>query len=368
MSRSSQRLLAFFGSLFVMIAALETIPRFIDIPGLRAEELDPIRRLVRLARIEAHPYLAYVPKKNFSSPDGDSHQVSHNSLGFRGPNIEEQKPEGVYRILCLGGSSTYGHGPTSNATTWPGRLQTRLLEVMPERKIEVINGGCQGFTSYESLANYAFRGLALDPDLVIVYHAINDMRGALYDNVQSDNTHRRAVFPRYRQTWLDSSWTYMTLRAYLTDHREKSMDLGSWVITDYDERKNKDKFRWTTDKGFDNFERNLNSIVSLAKANGAQVMFGTQAMKVSTLMGKESKADQLRGFRHANDLVRKVAKRRQALLCDLGDKVTQMGLEREAKGLKPDLFTSEVHVTNLGADAIAREFAATIQRRDLLKR
>lgn len=367
MSRSRQRMLAFFGSFVVMITALETIPRFIDVPGLTREELDPIQKSIRLARIEAHPYLAYVPKKNFKSPEGDPHEISHNSLGFRGPEIEETKPEGTYRILCLGGSSTYGHGPTSNATTWPGRLQTRLREALPEREIEVINGGCQGFTSYESLANYAFRGIALEPDLVIVYHAINDMRGALYEGIQSDNTHRRAVFPRFKENWLDKCWTYLTLRAYFTGYRNRSRDLGSWVITDYDERAGLDKFRWTSDKGFDNFERNLNSIVTLAKSNGTKVLLATQAMKVSTLMGKKSKPDQLRGFHHANNLVRKVAKQRKAQFVDLGPKVTQLGLDREKKGLKPNLFTSEVHVTDEGADAISREFAAAILRRGLVK-
>jgi hypothetical protein len=360
MSKLSKRLLALLGSLVVFLVLFETIPRFVQIPGLGREELNPVLMHLRLSRVEAHPYLAYSPKPNFKSPPGSAHEITHNSLGFRGPEITEQKPSGVFRILCLGGSSTYGHGPTSNETTWPYRLQTHLSNVRPDLEIEVINGGCQGFTSYESLANYAFRGVVMEPDLVIVYHAINDMRGALYDNVQADNTHRRAVFKRYHQTFLDESWTYMTLRAYLTDYADAQKDLGNYVIADYDERKNKDKFRWTTDKGFDNFERNLKSIVDLAHANGAQVVLGTQGIKEATLNKVRSKPQQMRGFHNANRIVSEVAQETGAILADFGPSLTQEGLDRIANKEKPELFTNDVHVTNFGANRIAQEFAKVI--------
>lgn len=365
MSRLSQRLLALFGTLATLILLLETLPRFVDIPGLELEELNPLVRHLRLARIQAHPYLAYSPKPNFVSPAEAEQAITHNSLGFRGPEITEQKPRGVFRVMCLGGSSTYGHGPMSNETTWPYRLQVRLAGARPDMRIEVINGGCQGYTSYESLTNYAFRGIPLEPDLVLVYHAINDMRGALYENVQTDNTHRRAVFKRYHQTWLDKSWTYLTLRAYLTDYRDNQKDLGSWVIADYDERKGKDKFRWTSDRGFDNFERNLNSIISLARGNGARVVLGTQAIKAATLNNVGSRAEQLSGFENANRIIREVAGARGVTLCDLGPTLTQEGLDRVAQK-KLEIFTNDVHVTDIGADRIAIEFAASILNAGLL--
>ncbi|MFT7486211.1 MAG: lysophospholipase L1-like esterase [Candidatus Paceibacteria bacterium] len=360
MSRFSQRFFALFGTLATLIALLETVPRFVEIPGLELEELNPLIRQLRLARIEGHPYLAYAPKKDFVSPEESRQKITHNSLGFRGPEISEQKPPGVFRIMCLGGSSTYGHGPTSNERTWPYRLQKRLSMARPDLSIEVINGGCQGYTSFESLTNYAFRGIPLEPDMIIVYHAINDMRGALYEDIKTDNTHRRAVFKRYHETWLDKSWTYLTLRAYLTDYTDSQKDLGNWVIADYHERKGKDKFKWTSDRGFDNFERNLNSIITLARNNGAAVVLGTQAIKEATLDSAKSKPEQMRGFHNTNRIVRKLANNRKSVLCDLGPKLTEEGLERVAKKEKPELFTNDVHVTNLGADRIAEEFATAI--------
>ena len=43
--------------------------------------------------------------------------ISHiNRYGLRGPNIEPKKPEGVFRILALGDSFTFGEGVSDNET------------------------------------------------------------------------------------------------------------------------------------------------------------------------------------------------------------------------------------------------------------
>jgi lysophospholipase L1-like esterase len=41
--------------------------------------------------------------------------------------------------------------------------------------VRTVNAGASGYTSYETLANFAFRVLDLDPDMVLVYHGINDL-------------------------------------------------------------------------------------------------------------------------------------------------------------------------------------------------
>ena len=59
-----------------------------------------------------HHYLVYVlnpmtrvtHEKYFG--DKPSHYV--NPLGFRGKDFEKKKPAGTYRIVCIGGSTTFG--------------------------------------------------------------------------------------------------------------------------------------------------------------------------------------------------------------------------------------------------------------------
>ena len=68
-------------------------------------DLRPIAAELKNARVQPHPYLAYANKPNFHKPayENDPHEIRHNSLGYRGPEITIDKPEGAYRIVCLGG-------------------------------------------------------------------------------------------------------------------------------------------------------------------------------------------------------------------------------------------------------------------------
>lgn len=108
-----------------------------------------------------------------SGPSPD--YLGHNQLGFRGPEIEINKPPGTFRILANGGSTTYGAG-LEDDETWPSQLQRILHEKYGYTQVEVINTGSVGYTTWNSLASLAFRELDLQPDLLIVYHGTNDVR------------------------------------------------------------------------------------------------------------------------------------------------------------------------------------------------
>lgn len=77
-----------------------------------------------------------------------------------------RKPPGSYRIICLGGSSTYGR-PFFDQTSFPGWLRAFLPAADPSRTWEVINAGAISYASYrvtsvmEELARF-------EPDLFII--------------------------------------------------------------------------------------------------------------------------------------------------------------------------------------------------------
>lgn len=94
-----------------------------------------------------------------------------NSRGFRDEEITVPKPPGVYRIVCIGGSTTV-EGPR-NDLTYPKILQQLLRDHFNTNAIEVINCGVDG----GSIRGQVFRYdecLALEPDLVIHYNYVND--------------------------------------------------------------------------------------------------------------------------------------------------------------------------------------------------
>lgn len=117
-----------------------------------------------------HHYLGYVPSANYAKGSN-----RHNSLGFRGAEIELKKPKGEFRIACLGGSTTYTSVVEDHRRSFPHLLEQQLQSA-GHRRVRVINAGVNAYTSWESLLNYQLRVQPLEPDLLIVYHGINDLR------------------------------------------------------------------------------------------------------------------------------------------------------------------------------------------------
>ena len=58
---------------------------------------------------------------------------------------------------------------------WSALLQKKLTEKCPLLNFEVINGGVDGYKIRSSYLNLKHRVLQLGPDIVLLYHAINDI-------------------------------------------------------------------------------------------------------------------------------------------------------------------------------------------------
>jgi len=98
-----------------------------------------------------------------------------NSYGLRDHEYPLQKPPSTYRILMLGDSYTFGIG-NNLEDTFSKRLEKKLNSQNKSLHFEVINGGC---SSYSPLLEYLFlirKGLALNPDLVILNYDISDVQ------------------------------------------------------------------------------------------------------------------------------------------------------------------------------------------------
>lgn len=355
------------GVLAALVLLFEITCRVFSIRGLSRDELDPVRKQLAEGNVQPHPYLAYVPKPDYHhSPTPTLNQrIDHNSLGFRGRETTWAKPPGVFRIVCMGGSSVYGQTETSNATTWPARLEAHLAELLPERKLEVINAGCRGYSTFEMLINFELRLVDFQPDLVIVYESINDMRCALYPGCRNDNTHWRAIWPVERKGRLDRllerSYTFLAVRRYLTDWLANQANLGRYVMVDFG--RYADDYAQPTDveQGFRNFQRNLVSIVTVARAHGCEVLFATQAMRFSDIQGASSFQAQKEALLRCRRVLGQVADERGVPLVDTAKHLEDELEQQSAAGKRPDdLFMHEVHLTDKGSDMLARYLAQQI--------
>lgn len=126
---------------------------------------------------------------------GEQWKIRNNSQGFRGPELESMaRRNGSYRILCIGDSVTFGYNTDQN-TSYPRQLATILERRYPEREVEVINAGTPGWTWLQGLRFLAGRGVALEPDLVIMAHGVNDqlMRARVTDRERFEHIDRLSV-------------------------------------------------------------------------------------------------------------------------------------------------------------------------------
>lgn len=131
------------------------------------------------------------------TPDEDS---GVNSAGFRDRNATAtEKPDGAYRIVCIGDSVTFGAPVHLNPPekTFPKQLESLIGKRFGSDKIEVLNAASPGYTSYQGLKQLKHRLLKYEPDLLIVQFGINDSSPAVGQTDKEQTTHSRAFFSVY---------------------------------------------------------------------------------------------------------------------------------------------------------------------------
>jgi len=90
------------------------------------------------------------------------------------------KPDNVFRIIVLGGSTVESDGATGSTTALPAMLQkvieARYLSAQrPRSRMEIINAGVGGYFSTQELLLYLSRMRQFQPDLVLSYNGWNDL-------------------------------------------------------------------------------------------------------------------------------------------------------------------------------------------------
>ena len=97
-------------------------------------------------------------------------EVRHNHYGFRGPEFDEIKAPGIYRVAILGDSFTYGNGIAEQ-----DRFSDRLAAALSERRVQVLNFGFPGNNWPDHVATLERRVLRLKPDFVVLQWDTNDV-------------------------------------------------------------------------------------------------------------------------------------------------------------------------------------------------
>lgn len=208
-----------------------------------------------------YPYLPYIP--NPEHPDV-------NELGFWGAPFPREKAPDVFRIVCLGGSTTWNG--------YPAYLEEALRSDLSRYglNVHVINAGNQQWTTMDSTINFITRCLPLDPDAIVVYHAVNDAVFAFGGETSPDYSHIRKRFERDPPLiWdrlpacLDYSSAFVGFRAIF----ERKVGQRGIPITVTREHEHSAERRYN---GMAPFRENLFTLSSIARAREIEVFLCTQ--------------------------------------------------------------------------------------------
>lgn len=287
---------------------------------------------------EAHPHSVLRPRPNGSFRIfGGRYLLRTDSNGFRSPEPLPVKPRDGFRIVLLGGSTTFNSGAPSNDETVALQTLRILREVRPGRTIEVVNAGVAGYTTMESLTTLVSRVLPLEPDLVVVYHGINDavyrIRGPYRDDYWREPEPKHTIY---------DSWLYRTSLFYRFVHYKR-------MVHRHAPRPSSERLRANLrDHPPVGFERNLRSMIAIAGAHDFELVLCSFAYCPDEVPadGDDWKIV-LEGVDQQNAVVERLAASSGTPLLDLASRFPR----------DRDLFTDPVHRNAEGLTVHARLLA-----------
>jgi len=168
--RRSRLVFTFLAVLIPLVLVLGLIEVVLRITATGAESkpinymiIDTEGDLHRRSEIEG---LVYEMRPNVTS-GSLGFPVRTNSMGFRDRDFEIPKPDGIYRIVSLGDSITFG------IFAAPEQTYSKILEGLlnaggSERRYEVVNAGVSGYNAIQLSINYTEKAAKYEPDLLLV--------------------------------------------------------------------------------------------------------------------------------------------------------------------------------------------------------
>lgn len=261
-------------------------------------------------------------------PGSSGGGISVNEQGLVGDRLEPEARE--VQVVALGGS-------TSFFQDYLGALAKRWRAQGARPAARFASAGTPGYTVSQSLANLRRRVSPLRPDVLIVYHAINDLIPLTVCDAPDDDAAFRAALTSLsgrevnrRQGWLDGSAAYTLLYNRLLGAARARRTRA------YTEAELARSGR---------FERDLNALLDEAEGLGALVVLATFAHAepeagAVTPWGPAEVA--VVGIERHNAITRRVGAARGALVADVARELSA----------RPEWFRDLCHFTPSGRDRL----------------
>ncbi len=195
--------------------------------------------------------------------------VHTNSRGFRTPEFADAKAPGTVRIVVLGDSSTFGWG-VEHFETYAEQLGTALAHrwSMDRSRIEIVNLGVPGYSSFQGRVLLERFALGLEPDVVVWSYLSND--GAMTGESDQTTYEKRIGASGALLAALHRSRAFEALEAWIAVVRGRLQPAAELDPHDAAQR-NIPSYRVAA--------ANLRSVVDLARGRGVPIVLVGQCTR-----------------------------------------------------------------------------------------
>jgi lysophospholipase L1-like esterase len=199
--------------------------------------------------------------------------ISLNSYGYRTSEYTVSKPPGTIRIACIGDSWTFGMNVDQDKT-YPSRLVAWLRRLHPDSRVEVLNFGVLGYSSFQGLQLLKTRVLELKPDILAIGFGMNDSEVAGYRDKDMISDQPPHVSDRIKETATDLEF-YKLLNYLALELRFHPKSIGDYVKEDADAKSDPIDYdtieRWTRVSPHD-YDANIREMIRLQTSRGGAVV------------------------------------------------------------------------------------------------
>jgi lysophospholipase L1-like esterase len=226
-----------------------------------------------------HPFVGYIFRPSSRIKAGHPNQksmavVNVDRHGFlaKDDGLTRMKPPDEIRLAFIGGSTTAGLN-LNFQENWPGRVGDWVQDRLPGKTVRTINAGVPGFDTAMSLGNLALRVMPFSPDVVVIYHAYNDLKAIRGDvPFHPDYTHihtRPYGFgpePNPIVGLLHKSMAYVRLRNQYREYRRKA-DFEKGLLGNAGTRLDR-----IPSEAEETFSQHIRSMIAISREGGARVV------------------------------------------------------------------------------------------------
>ncbi|NOY26293.1 MAG: SGNH/GDSL hydrolase family protein [Oligoflexia bacterium] len=331
---SKIRRLAYATVVFLLLMATgEAVARLGFQADLRAWQSPPPQPEEDAPLMRGNPYLLWELAPGVRDQRGFPIRI--NSLGLRGPELAVPKPPGRRRLVTVGDSSVFGDGVADGQVF--GEITARTLG--PE--VDLVNAAVPGYSTFQCLNLLRMRVMDLQPDLLVIAN--------LWSDNNFDSFVDRDLLSAYA-AWDQSP--VAKLRRLLS--ASALFRLADWRLRVAGRAQRLHKVGFTLGSeiklgprrvAIQDYARNLDTMVDLARSHGAEVLFMVLANREDLKRGRHPPA----AWEPYRQVMRDTARRRGAQIIEVPRLFLSSGRSAD------ELFVDEMHPSALGHRIIARE-------------